>query len=89
MKIIGIVEHKVWKHTVTGREVSIYGAVPWYTKEEKEVWKLQVSGYTWKLDNGTIGLGRKPVATRKEAVEIMHEFNNHQRISYVSRTSCS
>ncbi len=76
MKIIEVIESKHWLNIQTGTTASIYGAVPWTTPAEETQWKIMVRGYTWKLDNGTIGLGRQPVKTYEDALAVMERFNN-------------
>lgn len=75
MKIEEVIEAHVWVNTTTGATASIYGACPWTSDTEKASWEIQARGYTWRLDNGTIGLGRKPAATREEAETIMATHN--------------
>lgn len=75
MKIVGIREAKHWKNARTGRTASIYGAVPYTSAAESADWQIVTSGYTWELDNGTVGFGRKPASTREEAEEVMRAFN--------------
>lgn len=75
MRILEVIESRRWKHTKTGQTASPYGAVPWSTDAEREHWTLETVGYTWKLDNGTVGLGRRPAKTREEALQIMNEVN--------------
>lgn len=76
MRIVEIVESKHWVNTKTGHTASIYGAVPWSSDSERQDWELVTRGFTWRLDNGTTGLGRTPVKTMQEALDIMHTFNN-------------
>lgn len=76
MKILEVIESKHWVNILNGRTASIYGAVPWTRSQDEKHWKLKSRGFTWRLDNGTVGLGRQPVATRIEAEEIMKNFNN-------------
>ena len=76
MKILEVIESKRWVNKVTGQTASIYGAVPYFGDQGKANWSIEVVGYTWKLDNGTIGLGRIPAKTYEEAIEIMIKFNN-------------
>ncbi len=76
MRIIEIVESKYWYNTKTERTASIYGAVPWTNDLFKPDWEIRTRGYTWRLDNGTVGLGRQPVKTFSEALEVMKSFNN-------------
>jgi hypothetical protein len=73
MKILDIIESKHWLNTETGQTASIYGAVPWIG--EQGPWQIVVRGYTWRLDNGTVGLGRQPAKTKTEALEVMKQFN--------------
>ena len=75
MKIIKIIESKRWINNITKHTASIYGSVPYANKTERQNWSIQVVGYTWQLDNGTIGLGRRPAKTIQEAIKIMNEFN--------------
>ena len=76
MKILEVIESKHWVNNSTGATASIYGAVPWTTEKEKAQWKIETRGYTWRLSNGTIGLGRVPAKTMNEALEVMELFNN-------------
>lgn len=75
MKIEEVVESRVWSNATTGATASIYGACPWTSDAEREQWDLKITGWTWRLANGTIGMGRKPVDTREEAEEIMTQHN--------------
>lgn len=74
MKIDEVIEARSWINKLTGQRASIYGAVPW-RGADKDDWSIVVTGYTWRLSNGTIGLGRKPAATREEAEEIARRHN--------------
>lgn len=76
MRIIEIVESKYWLNIKTKQTASIYGAVPYSNESNKQDWTIVTRGYTWRLDNGTIGLGRMPVKTYDEAKQIMDAFNN-------------
>ena len=75
MKITEIIESKQWRNKVTGETASIYGSLPYFMDAEKDNWEIETVGYTWKLDNGTIGIGRKPAKTYKEALEVMNKLN--------------
>jgi predicted GH43/DUF377 family glycosyl hydrolase len=75
VKIIEVIESKYWLNRINGRTASIYGAVPYMNETEKHNWSIESRGYTWRLDNGTIGLGRQPVKTREEALRIMELVN--------------
>lgn len=76
MRIIEVIESKRWRNLVTGATASIYGACPYYSSKHAHDWVMETVGYTWRLDNGTIGLGRMPAKTHVEAVEIMHRYND-------------
>ena len=75
MKIIEVIESRAWKHKKTGATASIYGSVPWCNDLEKENWEIVSRGWTWRLDNGTVGFGRMPEKTREAALEFMNQFN--------------
>ena len=76
MRILEIIESKHWVNAVTGQTASIYGSVPYFGEVDKSQWSVVVRGYTWRLDNGTVGLGRQPAKTMSEALEIMQRFNS-------------
>lgn len=63
-----VIEAKQWHHIPTGRRASMYGACPWTSQAEKADWEMVTLGWTFR-DNvfGTVGLGRKPFATREAA----------------------
>lgn len=75
MRIIEVIESRHWVNSKTGQTASIYGAVPYTSETDKVNWSIQARGYTWRLSNGTVGLGRQPVKTRLEAETIMNEVN--------------
>ncbi len=77
MKIIKVIPSRHWRNTKTQATASIYGAAPYNSDADKANWVIEVSGYTWLNDNGTIGLGRMPAATLEEAVEIMDKYNQN------------
>ena len=56
-----------WQHD-NGSTASIYGACPWTSESDKPHWKLVNVGWTVR-DNvaNTVGFGRPPYRTRKEA----------------------
>lgn len=83
MKIIEIIESKYWFNKKTNQSASIFGAIPWTNEMSRQDWELVSRGFTWRLDNGTTGLGRMPVKTREEAEKIMNEFNKLQESYYV------
>jgi hypothetical protein len=61
-----VIENRFYRHT-TGRTASIYGSLPWRNEAEKAGWTLVSEGYTIEHPDGTVGLGRKPFATKEEA----------------------
>jgi hypothetical protein len=75
MRITSVIPSRQWEH-VSGRRASIYGSLPWTSEADKANWTMVTSGWTWELDNGTIGLGRVPAKTKEEAEALMHKFNN-------------
>lgn len=75
-RIIEIIESKHWVNVETGRTASIYGAVPYTNDQDKLNWRIESRGYTWRLNNGTIGLGRSPAKTLSEALEVMVKVNS-------------
>ena len=78
MRVMEVIESKRWVNSVTGQTASIYGAVPYFGEAEKSKWSVQSVGWTWKMENGTIGLGRMPAATREEALQLMNQVNTLQ-----------
>lgn len=66
MKVIEVIESKRWKNTKTGQTASICGAVPY--QGDQGHWIIETVGWTWRLDNGTVGLGRMPAKTRQGRV---------------------
>lgn len=77
MLILEVIPSKRWKNSKTGKTASIYGAVPYYSQEEKESWFIEKTGYTWLKNDGTVGLGRQPTETFEEAKRIMDRVNNN------------
>ena len=75
MRVIEVIESKHWINLKTGRTASIYGSVPYVNETDKANWVIETVGFTWRCDNGTIGLGRVPAKTRVEAEEIMRKVN--------------
>lgn len=73
MKIVEIIEAKRWENKKTGQTASIYGSVPY--QSDKEDWHIVKVGYTWKMQDGTIGFGRQPAKTLEEAKEVMKKIN--------------
>lgn len=75
MKILEVIESRQWKNSKTGATASIYGSVPYISDADVSNWHVQTCGYTWRLDNGTVGLCRVPAKSREEAAQVMREFN--------------
>jgi len=75
MKVIDVIESKVWKNKNNGRTASIYGCHPAVSDADRSNWELVVVGWTWKCDDGTVGLCRVPAKTREEALAVMEKFN--------------
>lgn len=75
MKVIEVIASRVWINRKTGQRVSPYGACPWASRLERADWEMFTVGFTWALDNGTIGLGRVPAKTMEEAVAVMRQVN--------------
>lgn len=74
MRIIRVIESRIWRNEATGRTASIYGAAPWIGPKTNE-WNMVHNGWTWEMDNNTIGMGRVPAKTRDEAQAIMDDIN--------------
>jgi hypothetical protein len=75
MKILKIIESKHWVNKINGATASIYGSVPYTNDLDKENWHIITKGFTWLLDNGTVGLGRQAAKTLTEAQDVMKQFN--------------
>jgi hypothetical protein len=75
MRILSVIVSRVWVNTVSGRTASIYGAAPWTSPAGKAEWEMVSRGFTWEMDNNTIGCGRVPAATREEAEAFMADWN--------------
>ncbi len=75
MKVIQVIESKRWKNKLTGAIASLYGAHPSTSNTDDRNWELVTIGWTWERSDGCVGLGRKPAATRDEAIEVMNRVN--------------
>lgn len=71
MKIVGIIPYRVWRHKVTGKTASIYGANP----IPLDAYEVVTAGFTTENDNGTVGVGRKPFETREQGEAYAKAFN--------------
>jgi hypothetical protein len=74
MRVWEVIPARRWRHT-SGRSASVYGALPWTSDAGKAEWTMETSGWTWRMSNGTVGLGRVPAATREEAEAVMARVN--------------
>jgi hypothetical protein len=66
-----VVESKLWQ-SKSGRRVSIYGSLPWYSEAQRvaEGWEMVVIGYTiYDPTSNQYGIGRVPWKTRELAQE--------------------
>jgi hypothetical protein len=78
------IESKVWR-SATGRTVSIYGALPWFSEAQKQAegWTLVVTGFTVRnLSDGTVGIGRVPWKTLEEAQAWIARVEEEARTNY-------
>ena len=78
MKIIEIIASRRWRNSQTGATASICGSAPYTSESDKRNWAIETIGFTWRLSNGTIGLGRTPAKTREEAEQVMRAFNERE-----------
>ena len=76
MKVIEVIPARQWRNTQTGRTASVNGSTPWANANNEKNWVRETVGWTWKRSNGTIGLGRRPAATKEEAEAVMQKVNN-------------
>lgn len=65
MKPVEVIRSKVWRHKITKRTASIYGAHPYsgLPGDMRHDWELVEVGWTTRNDNGTVGLCLQPFAT--------------------------
>lgn len=71
---ITVIEHREWRRD-DGMLASVYGAVPWTSAAEKPRWTMISRGWTWKRDDGGVGLGRPPASTKAEADAVAAKWN--------------
>jgi len=76
MQIIEVIPAIRWRNTRTDATASLYGAVPWLSDTERDAWKTETFGFTWRRSDGCVGLGRAPARTQEEAEAIMARVNN-------------
>lgn len=65
MKPIKVIRSRVWRHKITKRTASIYGANPasGLPGDMRFDWEIVDVGWTTQNDNGTTGFGVRPFAT--------------------------
>lgn len=80
MRTIEVIPSYVYVHT-SGRQASPHGSAPWVNESDRENWRLEQRGWTWKVTdhNGvtTIGACRRPAATRAEAEKVADRMRQH------------
>ena len=71
MKPLRVIPCKVWRHKLTKRTASIYGANPCsgLPGDMRQDWDIVQVGWTTQNDNGTTGLGIRPFATAEGVQE--------------------
>lgn len=74
--VIDIIPHEVYVHS-SGRTASMWGACPWQSEAERHEWTKRRRGWTWMMDDGTIGLGRQPT-DYTTAVEVANRINGQR-----------
>ena len=77
-----VIPYKVWEHKMTGSHVSIWGASPWCTQEDKPNW--EVKQYGWTVLNpitGIVGICKAAWATQ-EAAQQYADMNKPITFSY-------
>lgn len=77
MKIIEVIKAHHWRHKATGETAPLLRDAPLPGDTDTGDWEAVTEGYTWLLDNGTVGLGRRPAATRAEAEAVMLKVNGN------------
>lgn len=61
-----VVKAYVWRH-ISGRTVSVGGAVPYHSAAECTEWEMIQVGWTIQHADGTRGIGRVPFTTQEDA----------------------
>lgn len=72
--VVDIIPARVWVHA-DGRKASTYGAAPWLTDADRQNWRMETRGYTFMMNDGTVGMGQKPAPTYEDAVRRANTFN--------------
>lgn len=75
MRMTRVIESRVWENSRTGTRASIYGAAPWVGTVRPNEWSIVANGWTWEMDNNTVGCGRAPAKTKAEAEAFMAAWN--------------
>jgi hypothetical protein len=76
-----VIESKVWKHKVTGRLVSMYGACPWTV--DRDSWEVVITGWTVRNPyTNEVGIGRQAWQTREEAQKFADEHKPSRTLMY-------
>ena len=77
-----VIESWRWENLFDGRKASIYGAVPWQTREEEKEWRKVKVGWTVRNPlTGEVGIGRPPCKTFAEACELALKLGKPSRIN--------
>lgn len=76
-----IIPSKRWENKTTGATASIYGAAPWTGArgDRQEDWEMKTVGWTVRWSDGTIGIGRQPFQSRREAQDWLDKYNARMR----------
>ncbi len=84
MTIVEVIPARRWRNVVNNNTASIYGSVPWTSEKTKSDWTMEEYGWTWRMSNGTIGIGaQRPVKTKEEAEMIMEAFNRPRYVASI------
>lgn len=75
MRIVNVIPSRTWVNAINGSRASIYGALPYVRPSEANEWAIIDDGWTWGMDNNTVGCCRAPAKTEAEARAFMAEWN--------------
>lgn len=71
-----VIKSKRWRNTVTGRTASIYGAVPYVSKEDEKNWIIETVGFTvLHTKTNIVGVGKRPEKTFDDAQDLADRLN--------------
>lgn len=76
MHVVEIIPYRRWVNDKAGRTASICGSLPYTSEAERADWRIDISGYTWRMSNNTRGFGRPPAKTLQEAIDTANKFND-------------